>query len=808
LTCGKEVDPMNRPWLLPVIACLFLLFSPSADLQADGSAASRVRLIDPGRVLDVPKVRVYLQAKDIDEEEVIALRERLIAEGAERVNLFASSKIIVCEAPKTMDLRVLIADPRVVVLEEPVVDRAAGASPAVAEDLGFVRMCYERALVSPQQQAITAPLNAGEGFDDVLRIVPPDVVEESKARVRAKSGPSAAPGAVVERNIQQNSEFLCGTVLIQLVFPESNGNGEDWTDRMIADATSGAYAAALAFQAKFAYTPMHFTFKTERGIPTTYEPITTTMGQHEEWIHELMTFLEVREEKAVELMVHEYNNTWREYYRTDWVFTAFIANSANDGDHRFADQFYTAYAMLGGPYLVIPHPAGENPFVIDPWLVFSTVFQHEMSHVFWALDEYPGQNNISDCLSHSGYLDYLNKNRVEELEPGVYTGCPGVQTQLCIMWRAKEELGRPVCIYTQGQIGVVDNNRNSVPDVFEAAPTVAFEGTGVETVLASDVTVRFKVISKAVPNDNPFQGLEDRINYAPALKDAKVSVDGFGSFFVDPVDGKWDEIEEDVSVSLRGLSAGLSKVGVVARNAFGKASATVYKSIYYLGIKFALFDVAADNDGTRNVIEVSWKTVGETFGATFDLYRVDASSGLPDTTCLAVNLEGRPDPAGVFRSFSFVDASVTAGRSYRFFVKGSFDIERDGVKTHYEVTSDAFEAQSVFPIRVGQMASQATPNPFRDRTWVSVRIPDTMEDVGGQSASGVFQLVRTPLSITVFDVAGRVVKRIYNGYLYGGVKTFEWDGTNENNERVRSGVYFVRTEAGPGSDVKKVVVVR
>jgi flagellar hook assembly protein FlgD len=67
---------------------------------------------------------------------------------------------------------------------------------------------------------------------------------------------------------------------------------------------------------------------------------------------------------------------------------------------------------------------------------------------------------------------------------------------------------------------------------------------------------------------------------------------------------------------------------------------------------------------------------------------------------------------------------------------------------------------------------------------------------------------RTPVSIVVYDVAGRPVKTIYDGQLYAGVKTFEWDSTNADNAQVPSGVYFLRTQAGSATDVRKVVVVR
>jgi hypothetical protein len=764
----------------------------------------------PGRATDAPKTRFYLQARNVGEAELIALQERLISEGAQRVNLFVPAMVIVCEAPKTLDVRALVGDARVDVLEESVLKRRAGKAQDGVQDLHFIRMCYEKGLDARVPEQAEPDLAEGGGFADVVRVVSPDVVERSKARARESrpAGVSGAPGEAWERNIQQNSEFLVGTVLVQLVFPESEGHSEDWTDRMIADATSGAYFAALDYQAKFPHAALHFTFKTEKRVPTLYEPITTTMDQHEWWIKENMWYLKIPTDDSAELMVHEYNNIWREYYRTNWVFTAFIVNAANDGDHCFPDPFYTAYAMLGGPYLVMPCPAGSNLYKIDPWVLFSTVFQHEMARVFWAVDEFPEDINRYDCDTHTGYLDYYNGNKVNDDLPGVYAACHGV-ARPCIMWRFEVDEGRPVCSYTQGQIGVIDDDDNGVPDVFDAAPIVDFEGADEETVVTSEVAVRMKVISRPVPNQNPFQEPEDRVSYAAALRDAKLSVGALGwSYYLNPVDGVWDEVEEDIELTVSGIASGLSRVGVVARNVFGKASPEYYKSFYYLGITFALFSATPDNDGSRNTIRLSWKTVGDTFGADFDLYRVDESSAVPDTTYLATFHECVPEPGGMFRCYEFLDADVSAGYRYKYFVTGYFDFERDGVKTHYEVTSEPFLAQSMYPIYAGQFTSQACPNPFRDRTQVSVRVPETREEAGGGGSSGSSQLVRTPVTVTVFDVKGRLVKRVYNGELYAGVKTFEWDGTNEGNGPVRSGVYFVQTIAGRGTDVKKIVVVR
>jgi flagellar hook assembly protein FlgD len=77
-----------------------------------------------------------------------------------------------------------------------------------------------------------------------------------------------------------------------------------------------------------------------------------------------------------------------------------------------------------------------------------------------------------------------------------------------------------------------------------------------------------------------------------------------------------------------------------------------------------------------------------------------------------------------------------------------------------------------------------------------------------QGSNGVSRPQQTGVEVTVYDVLGRRVKNIYKGRMFGGVKNFEWDGTNENNSPVTSGVYFLRTNAGSAAEVRKIVLVR
>jgi hypothetical protein len=158
--------------------------------------------------------------------------------------------------------------------------------------------------------------------------------------------------------------------------------------------------------------------------------------------------------------------------------------------------------------------------------------------------------------------------------------------------------------------------------------------------------------------------------------------------------------------------------------------------------------------------------------------------------------------------YEFIDGDVVPGVSYRYFVKGYFNIVYPDRTVEYQLSSDTHEAQSMFPIPSGAVASFVSPNPFSAKTQISVRIPESAAVSGAASSSASAQSFQTDVSVTVYDVAGRPVKKIYSGSAFSGVRTFDWNGTNESDDKVPSGVYFVKTIAGSTSEVRKVVVVR
>jgi hypothetical protein len=736
------------------------------------------------------------------EKDLLAFKARLLDAGAVHVNAFLPS-YIVCDLPEGVSEAALAAAEGMELLPG-VLDKAAGPGsdsrffPGLRE---IGRAYSPRASVDAKAHEPGIPPE-DPGFSDKVLRVPVRVMKKWKPQAAASS-----PGEVM-RNPSQNSEFMMGEILVQVIFPESDGGEENWSDARLSDAISGVYSAMLDFQEEYSIYPIDLTFRLFQRARTQFEPIDHNDDSDHVWINDVMANMGYDVSKGDPiLIVHEFNEDGRKHYGTNWVFTAFVANSANAPGHLFKDARYTAYAYLGGPYLVIPYPAGSNPYGIDQVLLFSQVFQHETCHIFWALDEY--KSAIGDCNAHSGYLDYYNKNKILEVDPyGRPTGCRDLD--YCIMAQAKQDLGRPICFFTAGMMGVVDADDNSVPDLYQSTPTVIFENSSAETLLASDVTVRCKAVSVPVENRNPAQPEETRIDYAAPLQDGFLSVSGSGNIILTPEDGKWDEPEEDLVVKLKSIPVGLTEVGIKVRTRVGISSGVITKRIYNLGLKYSLFEVKVANRG----ITLEWRMFGETFGARFDLYRVAVSPG--EDTLIVSGLH----PSGVagdgYTPYEFTDTTVTPGTKYRYFVRGTFGLDFHGGTKVFTMDSGTVEVTAMLPMHSGELVSNAVPNPFSGSTSFSIFIPPSYRETGpptggsrgmGRSASLVEE-VPTRVDVRIYDVTGRLVKIVYRDELRSTVVTTSWDGRNDRGETVSSGIYFLRAAAGDRVQVKKLVLLR
>ncbi|TET46273.1 Omp28-related outer membrane protein [candidate division TA06 bacterium] len=105
------------------------------------------------------------------------------------------------------------------------------------------------------------------------------------------------------------------------------------------------------------------------------------------------------------------------------------------------------------------------------------------------------------------------------------------------------------------------------------------------------------------------------------------------------------------------------------------------------------------------------------------------------------------------------------------------------------------EEESIHQVRpTDHMALNCSPNPFRGLVGISA-VPSPYE---------------SEITISVYDIAGRLVSRLFDGRPLDGHMPIvtEWDGMDYNGGEAGSGVYFVKLTCGALSKTEKVVLLR
>jgi len=114
------------------------------------------------------------------------------------------------------------------------------------------------------------------------------------------------------------------------------------------------------------------------------------------------------------------------------------------------------------------------------------------------------------------------------------------------------------------------------------------------------------------------------------------------------------------------------------------------------------------------------------------------------------------------------------------------------VKFGYELVYQPAAVTGVAtPAPAALSLGQNMPNPFNPRTV----IPFQVAEAG-------------PVTLSVYDVSGRLVRTLANENFARGAHQVTWDGTTESGRSAASGVYIVRLAAEGRSLVRRMVLAR
>lgn len=90
--------------------------------------------------------------------------------------------------------------------------------------------------------------------------------------------------------------------------------------------------------------------------------------------------------------------------------------------------------------------------------------------------------------------------------------------------------------------------------------------------------------------------------------------------------------------------------------------------------------------------------------------------------------------------------------------------------------------------------AQNYPNPFNPSTTITYNIPEGSD--------------RVAVKLTVFNLRGQLVKSLVDDFKGPGQYSVNWDGSDSNGQRVASGVYFYRINAGDFRATRKMVILK
>lgn len=251
---------------------------------------------------------------------------------------------------------------------------------------------------------------------------------------------------------QYTSDYMMGSVVVSIIFPESNGqidpNTENWNDERKTQVISKIMSGLSWWPKQNPNSPLKFTFISQT-VPTKYEPITHPYYDESLWIPDVMARLGYTGSRFTS--TRKYCNYLRDQYKTDWAYVIFVCDSLVDSDGKFADGLF-AYAYLGGPFLVLTYD--NNGYGIGN---LDVVVAHETGHIFNALDEYAGASSPND-YSH-GYFPAINGNHAYSTTANE----PNSIMRGGIRWGLDS--------WARKMIGWLDADKNGRDDILDVNPT-------------------------------------------------------------------------------------------------------------------------------------------------------------------------------------------------------------------------------------------------------------------------------------------------------------------------------------------------
>jgi immune inhibitor A len=135
--------------------------------------------------------------------------------------------------------------------------------------------------------------------------------------------------------------------------------------------------------------------------------------------------------------------------------------------------------------------------------------------------------------------------------------------------------------------------------------------------------------------------------------------------------------------------------------------------------------------------------------------------------------------------------SPWSGRTMTYYA-GSFGAD-SGAYGNYMIRAvlDTADCAGIGPAGSEPLTVRASPNPFTDRITIDFSVPTA-----------------SPVVISIYDVNGRLVRRLADARYPAGRYSIVWDGTDREGAEAGSGIYFYRIVSDTHAGVGKLSLLR
>jgi len=311
-------------------------------------------------------------------------------------------------------------------------------------------------------------------------------------------------------------EFMLGDVSVTVVFFESDGSEdastEDWNTAHANEVKTRIeeglqwWVDTLALQSSVHELNFEIDYTyADNPVPIGIEPISRVATDLDIWVGEFLDHVGAERTDHIDDDVRLYNHSQRVANDTNWAFTLFVVNAENDTDGFFEPgSVRGAFSIAGGAFMAVP---SERP---------ASTIAHEVSHQFWAMDEYEGSFGYDETR---GYYNTQNTN--------AHDGHPSPEDIVTSLLGHSDPLLEAYANHTSSTesfetIGWKDSDGDGVFDVFDVP--IAFSASS----QFDPDSQRMRIIGNAsigvLPNQNS-SGLQNSIT-TNRLSHLEFRVDG------------------------------------------------------------------------------------------------------------------------------------------------------------------------------------------------------------------------------------------------------------------------------------------